>query len=188
MEASATSSASGPPEQLDGADVLLLLLYAPTKARGLEGRVPGITRLEKLLYLVDRETDAPQHATEWFTFEPYDYGPYSKGVYEAVELLEAAGLVREDAVPTQDQLDTAQQRILGVDDPDGIERRFYLTDEGRDVAGLLASQVGPELLNALGRIKDTYGQLPLHRLIRYVYTTYPDSAARSKIRREVMGD
>ena len=188
MEASAGPSDVRPPEQLDGADLVLLFLYAPTKARRLKDRVPGITRLEKLLYLVDRETSAPSHATEWFTFEPYDYGPYSKGVYEAVELLEAAGLLREEAVPSRERLDAAQQRILGVEDLEGIERRFYLTDEGRDVAALLAGRVAPALLKDLGRIKDTYGHMPLHRLIRYVYTTYPDSAARSKIRRGVMGD
>src|SRR5579862_4067202 len=83
-------------EPLYGEDLVLLLLGAPTTVASAVGRVNGITRLEKLLFLADREKEAQANVLEPLVFRAYHYGPYSKKVYEAVEILAEAGLLAEE--------------------------------------------------------------------------------------------
>jgi hypothetical protein len=173
---------------LDSTDLVLLLLWAPTRSTALRNSVPGITRLEKLLYLLDREASVGKYVDEPFEFRPYDLGPYSRQVYEAVEVLEAADLLREELVYSGRDIDMVEGKLAGIDEePEGTERRFYLTEDGEKVAALLAKQAPKPLLEALTNSKDTYGPWSLRRLIHYVYTRYPESAAKSRIRDEVLG-
>lgn len=178
-------------EPLIGSDLVLLLLAAPTRNKTLTDAVPGITRLEKLLFLLGKETDLSTIVEDPLTFEPYDFGPYSKEVYEAVELLEAAGLLREELAYSGPgrRIDEAEQIIIGTDEiADGVERRFFLTDDGKGVARYLEDSAPADLVETMSSLKDRFGALPLRQLIRYVYSNYPESAKRSKIREEVMGE
>ncbi len=173
---------------LDSTDLVLLLLHAPTRNQRLRDALPGITRLEKLLYLVDRETTGGKTVGERFEFKAYDFGPFSREIYGAVQVLEAAGLLHEELVYSGRDVDSVEARLVGIDEePEGTERRFFLTDEGKAVAELLGRGAS-DLVRELSEIKDKYGQLPLRNLIHYVYTRYPESAERSKMRREVVGD
>src|SRR5438093_12248826 len=91
------------------AEDLLLLLIAAESTEGQTGRLNGITRLEKLLFLADMETKVSSSVDRPFTFHAYDYGPYSKAVYEGVELLEQAGLLLEERVLQGGSLDELEE-------------------------------------------------------------------------------
>lgn len=171
-------------DELVAPDLILLLLRAPTKVRGARDRVDGVTRLEKLLYLVERETPVTEKVGDRFEFKPYHFGPYSRAVYEAVELLEEAGLLREDRVFAGGVLDEVEEEAMVVDDTEGVERRFLLTDDGIAVADLLANQY-PQVIKHLTEIKDKYSGMSLSSLIRVVYTKYPESAVQSRIRDQI---
>jgi hypothetical protein len=98
-------------------------------------------------------------------------------------------LVREELMHSGRDLDSLETRIVGVgDEPEGTERRFFLTDDGEDVAGLLAKSAPKEFLDKITAIKDMYGSLALSELIHYVYTKYPESASRSRIRGRILGE
>jgi hypothetical protein len=45
-------------------DAIVLLLGAPSKFHNLEGRLEGITRLEKLIFLMEKETPLGEKLTE----------------------------------------------------------------------------------------------------------------------------
>lgn len=168
---------------LEGSDLVLLLLAAPTNVVSAKDRVNGITRLEKLLFLVEKETSVAESvASGHLNFKPYDYGPFSKDVYEAVELLEESGLLTEERVVDKQTIDSMEDvSVTGaVETDEYVERRFALTEEGRLVANLLA-QHHPDVVGQLARIKDQYAERSLSGLIRYVYKTYPDSAKNSVI-------
>lgn len=170
-------------DTLEGSDLVLLILAAPTKVNSAVDRVNGITRLEKLMYLVEKETDAAARVTgEALDFVPYDYGPFSKDVYQAVELLEQSGLITEERVVNGTTIDSMEDvEVTGaVEGDEYVERRFLLTENGKLVAGLL-SRHHPEVVKQLGAIKDQYAERPLTSLIRHVYRTYPESAVNSKI-------
>ena len=165
-------------------DLVLLLLAAPGPTAAPAGRIDGITRLEKLLFLVHKETDVPEAVQDPFQFQPYNYGPYSKGVYEAVELLEEARLLREERVLEGNTLDEMEEAFAIASEREGVERRFFLTEQGSAVAGLLARQ-HPDVFGKLAEVKQKYSSMPLRQLIRYVYSRYPDSAVQSRIRDQV---
>lgn len=173
-------------EPLEAPDLILMLLAAEARGQVL-GSLRGITRLEKLLFLADQEEHVGQLVAAGFKFKAYDYGPYSKEVYEAVDVLEQAGLVTESRYQDEDAAaDEMEEVSAGTDEREGLERRFSLTQDGRDVAGLLARE-HPKAATLLGAIKEKYGTLPLRQLIRYVYTKYPSYAEASVIRDEILG-
>lgn len=167
---------------LIGPDLVLLMLAGPQPT---SGRIDGVTRLEKLMYLAERETDVGPLVDEAFSFRPYHYGPYSKQIAEDVEFLEQARLVREERVLEGNTLDEVEEAAAVGTDREGVERRFFLTDDGRDIAKVLC-QRHPDVFNELSEIKAKYGNMPLRQLIRYVYTRYPDSAVFSKIKGDVL--
>jgi len=173
------------PEPLYGDDLILLLLGAPTAVGTAQDRVNGITRLEKLLFLADQEQQVQRDVADPLVFEPYHYGPYSKKVYEAVELLEEAGLIGEERSIDDSTFDEAEEVESDVSEEGPIERRFYLTDQGRAVAQLLLQQ-NPGTAAALSHVKDTYASMPLAQLIRYVYRKYEPFTVRSRIRDQVL--
>jgi hypothetical protein len=170
-------------DTLEGSDLVLLMLAAPTKVESAVNRVNGITRLEKLLFLVEKETDAPQRVTgQKLDFVAYDYGPFSKDVYQAVEILEQSRLLEEERLVDGETIDSMEDvDITGaVEGDEYVERRFVLTANGQLVADLL-SRHHPDVMGKLTEIKDKYAERPLSSLIRYVYKTYPASAVNSKI-------
>jgi uncharacterized protein YwgA len=173
------------PEPLQSADLVLLLVGAEAPEGAPSGRLDGITRLEKLLFLVDKETDVPHDVDVPFPFRPYNYGPYSREVYEAVELLEEARLVEEERVLEGNTLDEMEEASTVTAEREGVERRFRLTDHGRLVAGLLARQ-HPDAAQKIADVKRSYAGMPLQQLIRYVYRKYPEYAEQSKIRDQVL--
>jgi hypothetical protein len=170
-------------ETLEGSDLVLLMLAAPTEVKSATDRINGITRLEKLLYLADRETTVQKAAgKEKLNFIPYNFGPFSKDVYEAVELLAQSHLLKEERFIDGRSIDSIEDsEVLGASEGDDYtERRFVLTPEGKLVANLLA-QYHPHVVTQLSDVKNKYADRPLSSLIRYVYKNYPESAVNSKI-------
>lgn len=170
-------------EPLEGSDLVLLILAAPTKVASAVNRINGITRLEKLLYLVEKETNtAASVKGSGLSFVAYDYGPFSKDVYQAVELLEQSGLLVEERHVDRGTIDSMEDiDVTGaVEGDEYVERRFILTHHGELVADLLGHH-HPGVVKDLSQIKDKYAERPLSSLIRYVYRAYPGSALKSKI-------
>ncbi|WP_419944736.1 hypothetical protein [Candidatus Poriferisodalis sp.] len=173
-------------EDLIAPDLVLLLLHAPTKWPEAEGKINGITRLEKLLFLLEQELGQALNVSQPFTFEAYHYGPYSREIYEAVELLEEAGLLSEERSLTDSDLDRAEELLYSdMASEISYERRFELTKDGALVAGYLARKHG-SLSDGIANLKDRYGGLSLQNLIYHVYTEYPDYTEKSVIRDKIL--
>ncbi len=56
-----------------------------------EDGLNGITRLQKLLFLLEREEGLTRSGAD-FAFTPYKAGPYSSAIYDDLEFLENLGL------------------------------------------------------------------------------------------------
>ena len=52
----------------------------------------GVTRLEKLLFLLQNETSF-EGVADFYKFKAYNFGPFSKEVYESVDFLEGCGFI-----------------------------------------------------------------------------------------------
>jgi uncharacterized protein len=183
-------SQSSTPSGLDQTDLILVLLAAETRDASQRFRCDGITRLEKLLFLLSEEEDFKGFAAELaepFAFEPYHYGPYSKEVYDAVDLLKALKLLRERRVDVSTGLDLSEEsEALDLEDfneADGyVERQLFLTDDGKAVAKLLSTRISPKGKKMLTDLKNRFGRMPLRQLLRYVYSNHPEYAAKSRIK------
>ena len=78
-------------------DVVVLLLGCPTEKPELEDKLSGVTRLEKLVFLVEQETSLGELLDEDANFIAYNFGPFSAAVYQAVDSLSGYGLLEDSA-------------------------------------------------------------------------------------------
>jgi hypothetical protein len=184
--------------EIDHADLVLLVLGAPTEDPEQDGRCQGITRLEKLTYLLDVESklwDVAEESPERFNFDAFHYGPYTRELYDAIDLLVGVGLVDEKrrhvggGLDVVEELETLDARDIGIvggsDDERYVERVFELSDKGRYISNVLARRIGGEAITEISRIKDQYGSMPLRQLLRTVYRSHPEMTVRSKIKDEL---
>jgi hypothetical protein len=170
---------SGGGDMADRDDLLLLLLLAP--GRDGQSGVNGITRLEKIAFLVDREVDLTFLDGERFKFEPLHFGPFSRDIYNSLDLLVSCGLVDASDVQFAGQVETYEEGRLVEPDEDQpvVERRFRLTERGTRIAELLVQQIPPDAWKAIREIKERSSSIPLPQLIRSVYRKYPKFAEKS---------
>lgn len=183
----------------DRTDLVLLLLLAPDKRGRPAPPLRGITRLEKLLFLLKRETGFGKKVEDYFEFEAYRFGPFSKQVYEVVDFLSNLQLIeareealddvfdKEETAVINEQLDENPYRptVPGMPAParEAVkERVFELTDHGRRLAERLRERLSDEDWNALVALKQKYGGTSLRSLLTYVYRAYPQSASKSELK------
>ena len=170
-------------------DAIVLLLGAPTGLRN-EGEIQGITRLEKLVFLLERETSAGEWLTEDADFKAYNYGPFSSKVYQAVDLLSAAGLLTDSGQASSDEEDSWEKENVIFDREDidpYASRDFKLTDNGWDYYNALAAEIGSKKLEEISTFKSQFARIPLRQLVRYVYERYDEFTRKSVIRDSILG-
>lgn len=140
-----------------------LLPLAILEAAG-DGKIEGITRFQKLVFLAQREQDGEQP----YDFEPKDYGPFSKDLYDDLDLLVTNGFV--DRSKEQTEL--------------GNEKQVYeLTEKGRRAVERARKEDEEFPINVTGaeQVLSEYGDMSLWKLLEYVYETYPSLARNSEL-------
>ena len=170
-------------------DLIVVLLGAPTRSPGLVDKITGITRLEKLIYILDVETDVGQVLTDSPEFVPHNFGPFSQKVYQAIDILASANLVTDSS-----QIDVSNDESWETgkyidDEPDQqyTSREISLTERGRRYYSALEAEFGSDVVSIVSTVKDRFGSLPLTQLVRYVYQRHPDQIENSIIRNKVLG-
>lgn len=181
--------AQNTPTVIEVDDAIVLLLGTGDKAAPSSGSIDGITRLEKLIYLLSKESPFAPYLTEDPVFEPHNFGPFSKKVYEAIDMLSAAGLITDSSATAVTPDDAWEgEEVLGSDDSDPYAtRNFKLTERGWRYFQALRDELPTEAMKELEVFKHQYASLALRTLIRYVYQRHPDMTVNSKIRDQVLG-
>ncbi len=170
-------------------DLIVILLGSPTRSQSLRNRLNGVTRLEKLIFLLETETELPKVLTESPEYEPYNYGPFSKKVYESLDMLAAAGLLKVSGSGASEGDALEASEILGsMDSSDEpyAERQFELTPLGRKYYEAVAEELPEWVVPQVSKFKDSFGMLSLRQLVRYVYENHPDMITKSLIRDQVL--
>jgi hypothetical protein len=170
-------------------DLIVLLLGAPSKRADLEDQIHGITRLEKLIFLLEKEEDVNNWLQESPEFESHNFGPFSSKIYQGVDSLVGYGLLEDSQVASTTSEDTWEaENLLGTENPDQYaERRFHLTEKGKRYYEALRSELPSNVVARLGDFKDRLGGIPLVKLVRYVYQNYEDYTDKSVIRKKILG-
>jgi hypothetical protein len=185
--------------------LVLLLLGLGAKDELTKG-FGGITRIQKYLYLLEKEGKITS-AGEGFEFQAYKAGPYSSKLYDDLEFLENLGLIESEITAEATDAEASEIEEISFDDLmgdgseqtdgeqfDGFgasdayeERRFILTDEGRErVEALLANEEYKPVVDAVRKIKSRFNNHSLSDLLFYIYTKYPEMAVESEIRDKVL--
>ena len=170
-------------QELEIDDAIVLLLGAHTKIAALRDQIRGVTRLEKLVFLIDNETLFGELIKEDAEFRPYNFGPFSEVVYKAVGFLSSYGLIEDTGSSSENTEDSWEQiAVISIERPDPyVTRDFRLTGSGKKYYAALAKDIPANFIRELSDFKDQFGSIPLRQLIRYVYRRYPHVTEQSLI-------
>ena len=188
-------------QDLNGADFLLLLLY-------LNEREPikGSVRLMKMIFIFMQEV-VPMLKKKGIAFSEdalpefsaYNYGPFSRDVYEQVELFKNIGFISVRNLKANEEMEEADdwEEQSFVDEMDS-QGRFTNNTDGKfmcySILAFGASYVEKEIRNKLvegeeellSAFKSRITNTSIKSLLRYVYTKYPEMTANSLIKDEVL--
>lgn len=179
---------------ITGRGILLALLGVDDDKRG----VSGITRFQKLLYLIAKEDAAKNIPKETFDFVPYKMGPYSSKLYDDLEMMENLGLIESSPVsnPTAEELvegSLSFDDLMGDDSDssdaaDSVEEKQYrLTEKGVAYAKeILANYEYAPVIDTIRKVKSKFANYSLQDLLYYVYTKYPEDTTESMIKDQVL--
>ncbi len=189
--------------EIDRRNMVLLLVGINPGGEIGEG-IGGITRLQKLLYLLEQE----EHLTPTeggFEFTAYKAGPYSSKLYDDLEFLENLGLLESEVAGEATSPEAAEVDLLNFDElmddgadasPAGVdglaadayeERRFRISKEGiKRIQSLIDSGRYKPVIDGVRKIKRKYGNYSLSDLLYYVYDKYPDMTVESEIKDKVL--
>src|ERR1700737_2224795 len=85
------NSVGGSMPEIGRRDIVMLLLGVDPSGEIAEG-IGGMTRLQKLLFLLEKE-EGLKPSGDGFSFVEYKAGPYSSKLYDDLEFLENLGLI-----------------------------------------------------------------------------------------------
>jgi hypothetical protein len=197
---------------------ILGLLNAPD-SRGVSGQpIAGATRLQKLLFLVDRKLVGMSLGRALRTdlnFSPQRFGPADVDVYPDLEFLTALGHVSRRSPETRsrdsglslESPEEATERALSFSylmgdeeeagllaEAEGEVEEYRITEDGRAlIASLVAGadartrEACERVLATAADVRQRFGAWPLQRLLRFVYSEYPEMTTASEIRHRVLG-
>jgi uncharacterized protein len=165
-------------------DTLLCLLYSPGHSGKIAETVEGITRLQKLLFLLWKEGGFSQVLDNPYGFQAYDFGPCMDDLYDDLDFAKETELIHEnvvDATNAFEDIDESQWvEELGFKPQTNYVRRDYsLTRQGLKAGEALWKSLTPDQQAEVQRVKRTFNGIPLLDLLRYVYRKYPKFAKKS---------
>jgi len=123
----------------------------------------NITKIEKLVFEVDKKVMEPILATSLLNFKAYNFGPFTEEIYDILYTFQNFDLVKIDRT--------------------GDKIEITVTEKGLQVfKERVEKEVPKEVMKLIEMIVERYGSLDLDELIRRVYTEYPEFAERSLIK------
>jgi uncharacterized protein len=128
------------------------------------GAVHSPVQIQKLMFLLDRNVpnfvnDGPQ-----FDFQPYDYGPYDRTVYNELEALAEDGSVEI------------------IEAPDLRRRSYRLTPLGQERGDHLITQLGSSTAAYAHKLSEFVRRLTFAQLVSTIYRKYPEMKVNSVFR------
>lgn len=136
------------------------LLLALSKS---PGGVMSPVQIQKALFLFSQEVGG-SIGPEFYSFEPYDYGPFDAAIYVDLRRMMTVGHVRGEW-------------SLGRD-----WKNYTITKSGRNAARVLENDADARLTEFLGRIVVWVKGRSFSDLLRSVYAAHPDFAVNSVFR------
>jgi len=175
-----------------GLDLLLLLLYAKGTTGTLKEEISDATRLTKLLYLLIKEGGFSRLEKD-LQFGPKDFGPWSGDVFDAIETLKEMNLIETQNLPP-DSFDEIADYVEWVEETpthsmtidEKTKNTYFINKRGEKVAKYLYEQLSSSEKRQIEHIKSQFNKMELNKLLKYVYTKYPQDTIKSKIKKKIL--
>ena len=177
-------------------DLVITLLYVPGK-KGVAEPIEGITRLQKLMFLLQqREKFSPKDLVDLakeYQYEAYKMGPYAKQLNQDLEELESAGIVVTERLDywLPDDMDSPPEEDAIFDLPVTPKKRvqssrFLLSkDLGLKIGQELWESLAPKLRKELSDFKHFFNSLSLRQLLIFTYEKFPEYTSESTIKEQL---
>ena len=174
-------------------DLLITLLYTPDR-EGIPEPIEGITRLQKLLFLLQQRGKYTSRdlvdLAEEYQYEAYKMGPYAKRLNQDLEELESAGIVVTERLDywLPDDMDGPAEEDAIFDSPIPPRKRvqssrFVLSkDLGLRVGQELWKSLTPKQRTELSDFKHFFNSLSLRQLLIFTYEKFPEYTSESTIK------
>ena len=176
-----------------GADLVMALLYAPGGTGKVGEEIRGITRLEKLVFLLIKEAGFESRTKGELYYEAYDYGPYSGELVDIIDALKGEGLVQSQVVSIESFKEVADGLVVAASrnpdsspQPRGVEI-YGLSRKGTVIGKAVFGELSNNDRDAVMDIKKRFNRVSLNELLRYVYERYPKMVEKSKIMDQILG-
>lgn len=183
-----------------GSDYLLLLLYLNNHES-----IKGAVRLTKMMFLFCEQItpllkSKGLDSEKLPDFIAYNYGPFSKDVYEQVELFSGIGFIQVKDLFAEEEMSDADNVVEKefIDEcyedenelkSDNNYWEYCISERG---IGFIENELLPELteeqMHILKEFKKKITEMPIKQLLYYVYTKYPDYTQKSLIKDEVLNN
>lgn len=141
----------------------MALMYA-----GGKEPVEGRTRLQKMVFLVQQRMNSDRNVSlesDDYEFIPYDYGPFSKELYDDLDSLVDRHMVED----REEELDSGK-----------VKYDYEIQTAGEEfVESQLSSEDGQEIIQIARDVKTEYNDMLLSDLIDDVYSRFPEYAEES---------
>ncbi len=176
-----------------GLDLIVALLYAPGSVKAPAERITGITRLEKLIFLLLKEGGFEERVGRDFPYKPYDLGPYSSEILDYLETLKELQILSAEIRDTRSYKESMDGMAAQLEATEQIDigrpkvEIYQLTPRGLRVGKSLFEDLAEEDQSALVHVKRRFNRVPLNELLRYVYKKYPKMREKSKIADQILG-
>jgi len=184
--------------KLIGADYLLLLLYLNEKEP-----IKGAVKLTKMMFLFEKQIapvlkEKGLESDKLPEFFAYNYGPFSKDIYQQLDLFKSINFIEIEDMYTDEELSSADNMIENefVDEcyEGDVELKsennywiYKIADKG---SGFVESELLPNIQEQhkilLEQFKKKITDMPIKKLLYYVYTQYPEYTDKSLIKEEVL--
>jgi len=118
--------------------------------------INGKVFLQKIIFVLDRNIEEIKAR-----FDGYYIGPYSEDLEIALEQFTSSGYI-----------------IIGK------HNKIFLSEKGLNLAQEVISRISKERLDIISDIKKFFNDLTQHELIAIIYSTFPEYAEKSDIKKE----
>jgi uncharacterized protein YwgA len=141
---------------------LLLLNFSKS------GEIVGRTRLEKLVFLMQKKIIEQMRLSitlNSYQFRPYNFGPFDENVLDDLESLKLLTLIEGHG-------------------ESAATETYRITEKGKAVINkLITNNKIPEIfVEEVKKLTQEYGEIPLDKLLRKIYTNYLEYTTNSVIR------
>jgi hypothetical protein len=136
-------------------DVVMAILASAS------GATLSPAQLQKAAFLLDRNAPDLFDENESFHFEPYDYGPFDKAVYDEAGALSASGLAHIDRTPF------------------GGWKVYSASGQGIEAGRRLLEAMPEDKRSYVERVVEWVRQQSFASLVKSIYAAYPEMKAKS---------